>query len=214
MIARGKGHILVGAGTNGAGKSSIVQPYLRQDGEYFNPDEYTRGLVATGMQLQEANAAAWKYGFDTLQRSIDEGGRYAFETTLGGSSVAFELMRALAMGCKVDLFFVGLASVELHLQRVAERVRRGGHDIPEKKVRDRYDNSRKNLLQFIGTAANIRVWDNSAQSPDGTPQPVEIFAIKNRTLRLGKRMTLDQAPDWSKPLLTRAIKMVKSDLDI
>lgn len=214
MIARGKGHILVGAGTNGAGKSSIVQPYLTKDGEYFNPDQYTGGLVAAGMPLQEANPAAWKYGYETLQRTIDEGGRYAFETTLGAKTIPFELMRALAMGCKLDLYFVGLANVELHLQRVAQRVRRGGHDIPEDKVRERYDNSRNNLLQFIGTAANMRVWDNSAQTMDGRPNPIEIFSIKNRTLQLGKHMSLAQVPDWAKPLLTRAIKMVKSDLDV
>lgn len=213
MIERGKGHILVGAGTNGAGKSSIVQPYLTRGGEYFNPDQYTSGLVAAGMPLQEANPAAWKYGYETLQRTIDEGGRYAFETTLGAKTIPFELMRALAMGCKLDLFFVGLASVELHLQRVAERVRRGGHDIPEAKVRERYDNSRHNLLQFIGTAANMRIWDNSTQTKDGRPIPIEIFSIKNRTLHLGKHMSLAQVPDWAKPLLVRAIKMVKSDLD-
>ncbi len=83
MMARGQGHILVGAGTNGAGKSSIVQPFLSRDGDYFNPDEHTRALVALGMPLPDANARAWKTGFDALQQAVDEGKRYAFETTLG-----------------------------------------------------------------------------------------------------------------------------------
>ncbi|MCK9202271.1 MAG: zeta toxin family protein [Gallionella sp.] len=211
MMARGKGHILVGAGTNGAGKSTIVQPFLSKDGEYFNPDEHTRALVALGMPLTEANSRAWQTGFDALQQAIDEGRRYAFETTLGATSVPFELMRALAMGCQLDFFFVGLASPELHIQRVAERVRRGGHDIPETKIRERYENSRKNLLRFIGTAANLRVWDNSTQTSDGRPSPFEVFSIKDRRLRLGGKMALDRVPAWSKPLLARAIKMVESD---
>ncbi len=134
-------------------------------------------------------------------------------TTLGATSVPFELMRALAMGCRLDLFFVGLANPELHVQRVADRVRRGGHHIPETKIRERYENSRKNLLRFIGTAANLRVWDNSIQTHDGRPSPFEVFAIKDRRLRLGNRMTIDQVPAWSKPLLARAIKMVESDFN-
>lgn len=212
MTPRGQGHILVGAGTNGAGKSSIVQPLLSSGGDYFNPDEHTRDLMKVGMTLADANARAWSKGYEALQRSIDEGRRYAFETTLGGHSVPFELMRALAMGCRVDLFFVGLSSPELHLQRIAERVRRGGHDIPEAKVRARYDSSRSNLLKFIGTSANLRVWDNSLSSPDGRPSPMEVFSIRDRQLRLGRHVTLLTVPDWTKPLLERAIRMVKSDL--
>lgn len=213
-MARGQGHILVGAGTNGAGKSTIVQPYLAQDGDYFNPDEHTRDLMALGMPPAEANARAWQTGFETLQRAIDEGKLYAFETTLGATSIPFELMRALAMGCRLDLFFVGLANPELHIQRVAERVQRGGHHVPENKIRERYENSRKNLLRFIGTGANLRVWDNSHQTHDGRPLPLEVFSIKDRRLRLGNRMTLAQVPAWSKPLLARASKMVESDFGV
>lgn len=211
MMARGKGHILVGAGTNGAGKSSIVQPYLRRGGEYFNPDEYARSLITAGMGPKEANGHAWKFGFDALQASIDQGKHYAFESTLGGNSIPFELMRSLAMGCRLDLFFVGLSSAELHIQRVAERVRRGGHDIPEAKIRERYENSRKNLLPFIGTAANLRVWDNSRQTADGRPSPFEVFSVQDGLLQLGNAVTLETAPEWTQPMLARAIKMAGLD---
>lgn len=211
MRGRAPAEILVGAGTNGAGKSSIVQPFLEAGGgRYFNPDEETRRLVEKGLDLSAANAQAWKLGYDALRRTIDEGGRFAFETTLGGQSIAFELMRALALGHQVQIVFVGLSSVDLHIQRVAERVLRGGHDIPEDAIRKRYDGSRKNLLAFIGTEATIRVWDNSQQTPDGIPAPFEVMFIERKVWRLGARVTLQTVPQWTKPLVLRAMKMLPS----
>jgi len=104
VTAARRGRIVVAAVTNGAGKCTIVQPFVQANGGYyFNPDEYTRGLVATGMPLQDANAAAWNYGFKQLQAAIDDGKRYSFETILGGNTMPAELMRALAMGCEVDI---------------------------------------------------------------------------------------------------------------
>lgn len=208
MTAARRGRIVVAAGTNGAGKSTIVQPFVQANGGYyFNPDEYTRGLAATGMLLQDANAAAWNYGFKQLKEAIDDGKRYSFETTLGGNTIPAELMRALAMGCEVDIIYVGLASPELHIQRVAERVRRGGHDIPEDKIRERYRNSLVNLANFIGTPASIRVFDNSEQSADGTPMPFEVFKIQDGAFTF--EVPPKNVPRWAKPLILRAAKFYK-----
>lgn len=160
--------------------------------------------MASGMDLATANAQACKSGYLALRRTIDEGGAYAFETTLGARSISFELMRALALDAQVDIFFVGLASVGLHLQRVAETVKRGGHDIEEADVRNRYDGSRENVLLLIGTQAMLRVWDNSPSSNEGTPSPVEVLKIQNRALKLGASMSFKTVPAWTKPLLGRA----------
>lgn len=205
MTAARGGRIVVAAGTNGAGKSTIVQPFVQMNGGYyFNPDEYTRGLVATGMPPQEANATAWNYGFRQLQDAIDDGKRYSFETTLGGNTIPAELMRALAMGCEVTIIYVGLASPELHIQRVAERVRRGGHHIPEDKIRERYRNSLANLASFIGTQASIRVFDNSEQSADGTPMPFEVLRIEGGAFSF--EVPPKNVPRWAQSLVLRAAK--------
>ena len=204
------GRIIAAAGTNGAGKSSIVGPLIRAaGGAYYNPDEYTRELVAIGVPLDQANALAWRKGYDGLQRAIDENLNFAFETTLGGSSITVELLRALAVGRRVTILYVGLASPELHIQRVAERVARGGHDIPEEKIRERFDSSRANLLRFIGTRAEIRAWDNSHQTADGSAAPVEIFRVQNRKVLIPKGRQVSQTAGWAQPLVAKALSVVK-----
>lgn len=201
--------ILVAAGANGAGKSSIVQPYFESiAGSYFNPDEAARELVTRGIPQQAANQQAWAIGYQGLCEAVETGGNYAFETTLGGHSIPFQLMRALAFGRPLVILYVGLASVELHLQRIRERVARGGHDIPSDKVRQRYDDSRRNLLWFIGTAAAIRVWDNSEQSADGKPSRTrEILRTEHDAAKLMLPDGMDKVPDWTKPLFAQIEKL-------
>jgi predicted ABC-type ATPase len=198
------GTILVACGTNGAGKSSIVQPFLEASGgAYFNPDLYTRSLLQAGLSHDEANSRAWARGFEQLVEAVDDNLDYAFETTLGGHAIALQLMRAVAMKRHLILLYVGLDSVDLHLRRVRERVARGGHDIPEQTVRRRYDESRKNLLWFMGTAATIRVWDNSVQISDGTPSAAkEVLAVRHGKLQL--RGPISGVPAWARPFVARA----------
>ena len=61
----------------------------------------------------------------------------------------FDLWREACSQHDVAIWFCGLHSVELHMQRVAARVSRGGHDIPADKIRARYDSSRENLLALL-----------------------------------------------------------------
>lgn len=208
-MAKPASAILAAAGANGAGKSSIVQPFIQASGgAYYNPDQHAGALVHLGMPPAEANALAWARGYQQLCTAVEGGTAYAFETTLGGRSVAYQLMWALAFERQVVILYVGLTSPGLHLQRVHERVARGGHDIPEGAVRRRYDDSRRNLLSFIGTRATIRVWDNSAQTPDGRPTLAkEVFRIENHRLRLPKGFDAEKVPGWARPLLAQAVKL-------
>lgn len=163
--------------------------------------------MAIGLGTEQANARAWGLGYEGLQRAIDQNLNFAFETTLGGASITMELLRALALERRVLIFYVGLASVDLHIQRVAERVARGGHDIPERKIRERYDNSRTNLLKFIGTRAEMRVWDNSHQSADGSPAPREVFRVQNREMLIPKGGELSATVAWAQPLVAKALSI-------
>lgn len=111
------------AGTNGAGKSTIVGEFLAgHGGAYFNPDLLARRLIGQGAVLEEANASAWRLGFEALQRAIGRNEDFAFETTLGGASITRELHRAIAAGLRVSIVYVGLASPEQHVERVRARV--------------------------------------------------------------------------------------------
>ncbi|HEX7380924.1 MAG TPA: zeta toxin family protein [Nevskiaceae bacterium] len=200
------GRITVAAGCNGAGKSTLLAPFIRAaGGAYYDPDRYAQALRAAGLDARHANVAAWHRGFAALTAAIDGDSDFVFETTLGGQRITAELLRALARGRQVVILYVGLDSADLHVRRVAERVARGGHDIPEALIRSRYDASRRNLLRFVGTAATLRVWDNSAQSPDGTPRARLLLDIRAGRLHLPAGSEIAVLPAWIRPLAAAAL---------
>ena len=124
-------HVL--AGVNGAGKSSIGGATVRHyGGEYFNPDEVARAIREKDPALTQAavNSVAWRQGASLLNRAIEERLEFTFETTLGGNTITSLLTKAAAQGIEVHVWYVGLVSPELHIERVQARVSRGGHDIP------------------------------------------------------------------------------------
>src|SRR5260221_1182027 len=116
-------HVL--AGVNGAGKSSIGGASLRSfGGEYYNPDEAARALMAAHPALSqvEANGAAWHQGRRLLERAIAEPLDYAFETTLGANTIPRLLAAAASQGYEVRIWDVGIARRDLHNRRVRSRV--------------------------------------------------------------------------------------------
>lgn len=208
-MARRRGRIGVAAGTNGAGKSIIIGEFLAgAGGEYFNPDLLARKLVVAGVAPEEASAEAWKTGFAQLRHAIARHEDFNFETTLGGRSITEELHAAIERGLEVRIWYVGLESPELHIARVQARVRRGGHEIPVAKIRERYPRSLANLVSFIGKAAEIHVYDNSHETKDGSPAARLVFRMHEKTLVTPDRATLlSSTPDWAKPLAATALKV-------
>lgn len=210
-MARRRGQIAVAAGTNGAGKSTIAEGFVAATGgAYFNPDILARKLVVAGLAPEEANAEAWKAGFNALRGAIVRNENFNFETTLGGRSISEELHRAIDAGLAVRIWYVGLESPELHIARVRARVKRGGHDIPVARIRQRYSRSLANLVSFIGKATEIRVFDNSRETRDGSPAARLVLRMEGRTLIEPDRETLLRTtPEWAKPVAAAALRVVK-----
>lgn len=157
--------ILVLAGVNGAGKSSLGGKIIRERGvDYFNPDEAARRIsAAKGCSVDKANALAWEEGRRQLESAINGRFSHAIETTLGGNTIPALLMDAARAGIHVIVWFVGLASPEHHIARVRSRVVSGGHDIPEEMIRKRWDTSRRNLIALLPHLTDLRVYDNSEE---------------------------------------------------
>ena len=202
--------IYVVAGTNGGGKSTIVGAAIIESGaEYFNPDDVARGLLIEDASLtqQEANIRAWNQGKAWLERAIESRLTYAFETTLGGNTIRKLLEHALASGIDVKMWYVALATAELHIARVQARVLKGGHDIPPEKIRERYDRSRENLIRLLPNLTELRVFDNSGDEDPltgHTPKPLLVL----HTVR-GAILTMcqpEEVPQWAKPLISAAIR--------
>ena len=196
------------AGTNGAGKSSVAGEALRVAGDrYFNPDEVAAAYATRvpSATREDANAWAWNQGRGLLDRAIEKRLRYVFETTLGGNTITALLLKAANVGLPVRIWYVGLSSPELHLDRVRARVSRGGHDIPEAKIRERYDGSRRNLIRLLPHLSELRLFDNSAPlDPEKGPRLVLILHLAGG--RIVESSPLDLIPEWAKPIVQAAIR--------
>lgn len=200
--------LLVLAGVNGAGKSSIGGRHLRERGglPWFNPDAFTRALVEAGLPPGDANARAWQHGVELLDQALAQGLSHAFETTLGGRTLT-ERIRQAARTHDVLLWYCGLASPEQHLARVAARVAAGGHDIPERRIRERWIQSPLNLIALMPCLSELKVFDNSAEAgPDRVvPDPVLVLQVRQGQVQhpLGPA-ALQRTPAWAKPLVQAA----------
>lgn len=201
-------HVL--AGVNGAGKSSIAGEAIRAAGQdWYNPDEVARAmqLKFPGMPVEEINSEVWNEGLNRLKNAIYNQTHFTFETTLGGSTITNTLLDAIVAGVPVSVWYCGLLSVELHIERVAARVAQGGHDIPEEIIRDRYKSSMLNLCRLSSGLTQLAVYDNSTPLDEkGQPNIRRLLhVVNNRLLELDQNMS-----DWAKPIAAVCLRNNKN----
>lgn len=195
------------AGPNGAGKSTIVGEMIRQSGGHcFDPDQLARRLrdLQPRLSPEGANEAAWQQGRKMLERRIHEKKSYAFETTLGGHTIAALLHRAADAGFRIRMWFLALESADLHVERVRARTAAGGHDIDEELICERYVRSRHNLVVLLPRLAALKVYDNSttvAASAKARPRLV----LDWRDGRIVNRETLRETPPWARAIVAAAL---------
>jgi predicted ABC-type ATPase len=145
-----------------------------------------------------------------LDEAIKKTLNHAFETTLGGKSVAAKILDATKTH-DVLIWFCGLSSPELHIARVQARVAAGGHPIPEEKIRERYPKAQLNLIKLMPHVAYMKVCDNSAEAAaDGTvPDPLLVLEMEHGQVispAADDLKALQQAPEWTKPILEAALR--------
>ncbi len=201
------------AGVNGAGKSSIGGHLLTRAGlAWFNPDTFARELIAdTSSDLKAANAHAWAEGVRRLDEAVAGGQSFAFETTLGGRTIAAKLQSA-TVSHDVIVWFCGLDSADRHLARMHARVAQGGHSIPETTIRARYPKAQRNLIALMPHLAHLVVYDNSTEAAigDPIPDPVLVLALADRRLvypAADDAAALGRTPEWAKALVEAAFSL-------
>jgi predicted ABC-type ATPase len=188
--------------------ASLAQCSSKEVSNTSTPNEAAEQIrVANpGVTLEKSQSGAWDEGRGLLERAIDERLDYAFETTLGGRTIPALLEKAMEAGIEVRIWYVGLTNVELHIARVQARVKRGGHDIPEERIRERYARSLLNLIQLMPKLTELRVYDNSVEADPhtgATPEPRLIVHL-NRG-KLLDVCELASTPEWAKPIVLRAL---------
>jgi len=159
--------IIIIAGPNGAGKTTFARSFLPQEAQcprFINAD-----LIAAGLSPFAPEAAAFKAGrlmLAEIAACVRRGDSFAFETTLAGLAYVGRVKQWREQGYHVSLFFLRLPDAEIAIARVAERVRQGGHDIPEAVIRRRFTAGLHNLEHAYQSAVDTwATYDNVAERP-------------------------------------------------
>lgn len=152
-----KPQLLVVAGPNGSGKTTVTRSE-KIVGEYINADKIKALKDCTDL---EAAQEAERLRELLLSHRMD----FTFETVLSTPRNLLLLQRAKQAGYYVRVIFVLTNDSSINVQRVSDRVRNGGHDVPEEKIRSRYVKSLQNLKELYKVCDDLLVFDNSGDGP-------------------------------------------------
>lgn len=173
--------VVVIAGPNGAGKSTIAAPLLAGElgvSEFVNADVIARGL--SGFRPDEVAIRAGRIMLRRIHELEEQRASFAFETTLASRSIAPLLRRLKPAGYVFRLCFLWLQNPDLAIDRVSERVRSGGHSVPDETVRRRYFAGIANFFElYLPLADKWSIFDNSE---DGGPRLVASGGQRIETL--------------------------------
>ena len=155
------------AGCNGSGKTTFAKsflPYEVQCLNFLNAD-----LIAQGLSPLNARTAALKAGrllLAEFQNFVTRRETFAFESTLSGTTYIRLLKQAKRHGFRLYLHYLWLPTPAIAIARVRDRVRMGGHDVPDTDIRRRFARSLRHFVyDYMPLADHWAVWDNQTSPP-------------------------------------------------
>ena len=151
------------AGSNGAGKTTFATEFLPHYAacpNFINPD-----LIARGLSPFDPDVAMLRAGrlvLEGIRESMRRRTDFAFETTLSGRADAPLLTELRQAGYRVNMFYLWIPNPELALERINDRVTKGGHNVPARDVRRRFTRTLANLFTLYRPLLNtLHFFDNS-----------------------------------------------------
>lgn len=146
-----KKEIVIIAGGNGVGKTTFARAFLQEyDYEFLNADEIAKSLSAENPGGKKISAG--KLFFQKLNETVAQNKSLLIESTLSGRYLQklFETWRN--QDYQVNIIFIFAESPEILIERIAERVKKGGHFVSDEDVRRRFVRGKKN---FWGVYRNL-----------------------------------------------------------
>ena len=181
------------AGCNGSGKSTLRDEILKSNQPFIDADLIAKQVSFS--HIQSADIAAGREAIRRFRLFLEQQQSFSIETTLSSVGALNNMRKAKNAGFELHLYYCALANVELNIARVAERVAKGGHHIPENTIRRRYVESLLNLKTAMEIADKSVIFDNSINS-----KPNELCLYKNE-----KQVNVFYIPNYLKSYLPQEI---------
>ncbi len=165
MESQGK-KIIIFAGPNGAGKTTFAKEFLPSEAScpiFINADLIAAGIAP--FAPESAAISAGKLMLDLIAKHAAAGDSFAFETTLSGRGYARMIAQWHEAGYRIELFFLSLPSAQFAIERVAQRVKQGGHDIPIDVIERRFASGIVQFEQVYRPLVDMWTLIDSSQSP-------------------------------------------------
>jgi predicted ABC-type ATPase len=155
---------LIIAGPNGAGKTTFARDFLPRDSllHFINTDLIAAGI--SPLDPTRAQITAGRIFIAELDRLSATGQDFAFESTLSGLTYLPRLRRWKDAGYTLEIIYLKLDDVRISIERIAARVRTGGHNVPEADARRRFARSLHNFEIHYRPLAN-RSWVFNVTGP-------------------------------------------------
>jgi predicted ABC-type ATPase len=193
-MAEAPPEVIVLAGPNGAGKSTAAAQLLPAGMIFVNADEVAKTLP--GYPSPAVDIQAGRLVLERMDELERERTSYAVETTLSSRSLALRIRRMCQAGYHFRLIFLFVPSGDFSVERVASRVRQGGHAIPEETIRRRHAAGIQNFFTLYHPIANH--WSVHDTTQIGDP-------------KLIAEGRMDQVLDVKEPVLWDALQARRRD---
>lgn len=192
------------AGPNGSGKSTLTQRLLAQGhdlGDYINPDDIAKTLP--GRESEKKSLRAQAIADERRASCLEDRRSFSFETVMSHPSKIDILKYARDLGYEVIVYFIAVDDPATSVQRVADRVRAGGHDVPTERIVARYARTMAALPDAVRAAERTFVFDNSGDKLKSKTKlrPVAELASDGTDITLVR--TAARVPGWVEANLLR-----------
>lgn len=194
-----KPKLLVIAGPNGSGKTSVTSKILEHawmDGcTYINPDQIAKDNFGDWNNPQAVLQAA-QYAENLRLECLAQQKSLCFETVFSAPDKLDFLQKARQAGYFIRFFFVGTEDPTINAARIARRVMEGGHDVPIPKIISRYSKSISNSCAALALVDRAYIYDNTQDFAD----PKLLFRTVDGVLQ----KTYEHIPNWAQPIFKTA----------
>lgn len=188
--------MIVIAGPNGSGKTSVTQRFLHHEWAegtlYINPDEVAQNKFGD-WNSQEAVSKAANFCAALREECLQNRTSFVFETVMSAKDKIDFVCKAKEAGYFIRLFFISTSHPSINAARIANRVMKGGHDVPITKIVSRYYKSLANCRTVAPIVDRLYVYDNSIDDEDARL----LFRLANGEM---KKMYVANIPDWAQIL--------------